>query len=82
MGHDSSEHLSPSNQDDLKSCCEEDRRDGAAHCKPFLQLVAASCACLGRVEVEESSKYCYEALDAWGYVEKVEEEVDELLISS
>lgn len=56
-----------------------DWQDGAHH-NPFLQLVPASCSCLGRVADTEFVKVLgYETLDAWWYVEEVEREADELL---
>lgn len=54
-------------------------QDGAHH-NPFLQLVPASCTCLGRVADMEFVKVLgYETLGAWWYVEEVEREADELL---
>lgn len=79
VGPESSCQLSPSNHDNLKSCCVVDGQDGAAHPNLFLQLLLASFTCLGRVADTEFVKVlCYEALDAWWYVEEVEREVDEL----
>lgn len=66
------DHLSPTNKDDYKGCCEEDGRDRTTYCDAFLQFVLGHCYILCCVAEHEFAKIAgYEILDAEWYPEEI-----------